>query len=272
MATYAIGDIQGCFRSLERLLESFSFDPARDRLWLAGDLVNRGPDSLAVLRWARSLGERTAIVLGNHDLHLLAMHYGGAPSKRRDTLGPIFDAPDRAELLDWLRRQELLHREQGFVMVHAGLLPDWSVDDAEALAREVEEALRRSPEKLFERMYGDQPARWRGDLKGADRHRIVINALTRMRMLDERGELVLSYSDAPEKAPPGLVPWFDVPGRPHAGVPVICGHWAALGLVMRDNLIALDTGCVWGRQLTAVRLEDREVFQVDAVERREEAG
>jgi bis(5'-nucleosyl)-tetraphosphatase (symmetrical) len=263
MATYALGDIQGCREALGRLLEEIAFHPAEDRLWLTGDLVNRGPDSLAVLRWARALGDRAVVVLGNHDLHLLAVASGLAPPKRRDTLRGMLEAPDRDELLDWLRRRPLMHCEGGFAMVHAGLLPDWTVDEALHLAREVERELRDRPRRLFASMYGDEPSRWSGSLRASDRHRAVINAMTRMRMLSPAGDMDLAYTAAPSGAPEGLVSWFDFPGRRSRGTPIVCGHWAALGLVLRPDLIALDTGCVWGRALSAVRLEDRAVFQVD---------
>ncbi|HEY3447852.1 MAG TPA: symmetrical bis(5'-nucleosyl)-tetraphosphatase [Myxococcales bacterium] len=262
MATYAVGDIQGCFGALQRLLKRIRFS-RRDRLWLAGDLVNRGPDSLAVLRWARSLGKRVTVVLGNHDLHLLAVSYDLAPKRHRDTLLPILEAPDREELLGWLRHQKLMHREQGYVMVHAGLLPEWSVTKALSLAREVEQVLRGPrPARLFETMYGDEPARWRDGLRGPDRRRVIINAMTRMRMLTPSGKIDLSYSGALGGAPAGLIPWFDYPGRRNLATPIVCGHWAALGLLMRDDLLSLDSGCAWGRSLTALRLEDRKVFQV----------
>ena len=262
MATYAVGDIQGCFGALQRLLEKIRFS-RRDRLWLAGDLVNRGPDSLSVLRWARSLGDRVTVVLGNHDLHLLAVHYDLAPKKHRDTLKPILKAPDRDALMDWLRQQKLLHRAQGYVMVHAGLMPAWTVRQALELAADVEGALRGPrPERLFETMYGDEPARWKDGLRGPDRRRIVINAMTRMRMLTPTAKLDLAYSGSITDAPKGLVPWFDFPGRKSASATIVCGHWAALGLVKRDDLLSLDSGCAWGRSLTAVRLEDRKIFQV----------
>lgn len=263
MATLAVGDIQGCSRALQRLLEAASFDPARDRVWLPGDLVNRGPDSAGVLRWARSLGERAVVVLGNHDLHLLAVFHGkGTGDMCRDTLVRILAEPDGRELVEWLGRQKLMHAENGLAMVHAGLLPEWSISRGLELAREVEAELHDAPARLFERMYGDEPARWSGALDRADRHRVVINAMTRLRMLDRSGAMELSYAGEPGKAPAGLVSWFDVPGRASADTPIVCGHWAALGLVLRPDLLAIDTGCVWGRQLTAVRLEDRAVFQV----------
>ncbi len=263
MATFAVGDIQGCYDALQRLVDAIGFRPGSDRLWLAGDLVNRGPDSLRVLRWARALGDGAVVVLGNHDLHLLAVASGLGPPRRRDTLRGVLDAPDGPELLDWLRRQRLMHHEDGFAMVHAGLLPEWTIGEALELAREVERELRDAPRRLFESMYGDEPSRWSDALAGADRHRVVVNALTRLRMLGPSGEMRLSYTAAPSDAPAGLVSWFDVPGRASAGTPIVCGHWAALGLVLRPDLIALDTGCVWGRRLTAVRLEDRALFQVE---------
>jgi bis(5'-nucleosyl)-tetraphosphatase (symmetrical) len=267
MATYAVGDIQGCHRALRRLLERVSFEPAKDRLWFAGDLVNRGPESLAVLRWVRGLGDRATVVLGNHDLHLLAVASGAAKAKRRDTFADVLEAPDREELLAWLRYQPLLHQEDGFAMVHAGLLPEWSIARALELAREVERELRERPRRIFESMYADEPARWSEALRGEERHRVVINAMTRMRMLDRSGAMDLAYTDAPERAPAGFVSWFDAPGRPSATTPIVCGHWAALGLVLRSDLLAIDSGCVWGGKLTAVRLEDRAVFQVEAEER-----
>jgi bis(5'-nucleosyl)-tetraphosphatase (symmetrical) len=270
MATFAVGDIQGCHGALRRLLERASFDPLRDRVWIAGDLVDRGPDSAAVLRWARSLGDRAVVVLGNHDLHLLAIAHGeqraGSGARCRATLVRILDEPDGPELIGWLGQQKLMHHEDGLAMVHAGLLPEWSIETALELAREVERELHEAPARLLGRMYGDEPGRWSDALDTADRHRVVINAMTRLRMLDGAGRMALSYSGAPATAPPGFVSWFDAPGRASAAATVVCGHWAALGLVLRPDLVALDTGCGWGRQLTAVRLEDRAVFQEDCAE------
>ncbi|HVI95930.1 MAG TPA: symmetrical bis(5'-nucleosyl)-tetraphosphatase [Anaeromyxobacter sp.] len=272
MATFAVGDIQGCSSALRRVLERASFDRERDRVWLTGDLVNRGPDSAGVLRWARSLGDRAVVVLGNHDLNLLAIAHGqgreGSGARCRETLARILGEPDGRELLDWLGRQKLMHHEGGVAIVHAGLLPEWSIEQALELAREVEEELRDAPARLLGCMYGDEPARWRDGLARADRHRVVINAMTRLRMLDASGRMALSYSGAPAGAPEGLVSWFDFPGRASAATPIVCGHWAALGLVLRPDLLALDTGCGWGSQLTAVRLEDRAVFQASSDDER----
>ncbi len=263
MATYAIGDLQGCFEPLERLLGRIAFDPARDRLWFVGDLVNRGPRSLECLRFVKSLGEAAVSVLGNHDLHLLCVGEGVEEPKQRDTLQPILDAPDRDALLAWLRRRPLLHAEGGFALVHAGLLPEWTVERARELAAEVERWLGGPDYRdLLARMYGDEPARWSDGLRGVERARVVINALTRLRMCDAAGAMVLRYKGEPGEACGGWTPWFDVPGRASAGHSVVFGHWSALGLLVRPRLLGLDSGCVWGRGLTAIRLEDRALFQV----------
>ena len=263
MATYAIGDLQGCFEPLERLLKTIAFDASRDRLWFVGDLVNRGPDSASCLRFVKSLGSAAVTVLGNHDLHLVCVGEGVERSRRRDTLDAILAAPDLRELLDWVRRRPLLHVEDGFALVHAGLLPQWSVPRALSLAREVEEALRgRDYRALLERMYGDEPARWDDSLAGVERLRVVINAMTRLRVCDASGAMVLRFKGEPGEASDGWIPWFDVPQRANADHTILFGHWSALGVVERPNLVGLDSGCVWGRSLTAVRLHDRAVFQV----------
>jgi bis(5'-nucleosyl)-tetraphosphatase (symmetrical) len=267
MATYAIGDVQGCFSALQRLLGSIRFDPARDKLWFVGDLVNRGPDSLATLRFVKSLGERAITVLGNHDLHLLMVAEGRAKMHKRDTLQDILDAPDRDELLYWLRGQYLMHAENGYVMVHAGLLPSWSVEKALSLAREVETALRGNNYRtLAAGMYGNQPEQWRDDLSGIDRLRIIINAMTRLRVCTPEGVMEFAHKGKPENSPPGYLPWYEVPGRASAKATIICGHWSALGVLVRENLLALDTGCLWGGSLTAVCLENRRVFQASCDE------
>ena len=271
MGVYAIGDLQGCLEPLERLIEAIGFDPGRDRLWFVGDLVNRGPDSLGCLRFVQSLGEAATTVLGNHDLHLLCVAEGVAPRKRRDTLDAVLAAPDRDSLLQWLRHRPLLHVERGFALVHAALLPEWSVEVARSLAAEVEEELRGPRYRhLLRGMYGDEPARWHGSLEGIERHRLVINAFTRLRVCDDEGAMVLGFKGEPGEASDAWTPWFDVPGRRSGDHTIVCGHWSALGVRLRPDLLALDSGCVWGRSLTAVRLEDRAVFAVDCPARRGE--
>ncbi|APV49227.1 bis(5'-nucleosyl)-tetraphosphatase (symmetrical) [Betaproteobacteria bacterium GR16-43] len=263
MADYAIGDLQGCFTPLERLLERLRFDPARDRLWFVGDLVNRGPQSLECLRFVKSLGERAITVLGNHDLHLVCVAEGLEKRKGRDTLDDVLGAPDRDELVAWLRTRPLMHVEGGFAMVHAGLLPEWTVAKARSLAAEVEAALR-GPDyrRLLEKMYGDKPDRWSDALEGIDRLRLVINAMTRLRVVDGEGRPVLKFKGEPGEASEAWVPWFDVSSRKSRDHTIVCGHWSALGLVVRGDLLALDSGCIWGRELTAARLADRTVVSV----------
>jgi bis(5'-nucleosyl)-tetraphosphatase (symmetrical) len=263
VATYAIGDPQGCYAALQRLLDAIRFDDRTDRLWFVGDLVNRGPDSLATLRFVKALGESAVSLLGNHDLHLLAVAQGVQRQRRDDTLQEVLDAPDRDELLAWLRGRPLMHVERGVAIVHAGLLPQWTVDQARGLAREVEQALSGEHwGELLRRMYGNQPARWSDELSGYDRLRVIINAMTRLRLCTAQGEMEFGHKGRLEDAPPGYLPWFDVPARRSRGTPVIFGHWSALGLKLSDDLIGLDTGCLWGRRLTAFRLEDRRIFQV----------
>jgi len=264
MATYAVGDVQGCHASLMALLERVAFQPARDRLWFVGDLVNRGPQSLATLRFVRDLGDRAVTVLGNHDLHLLSVAAGCTHSRDDDTLEEILAAPDRDGLLEWLRHQPLVHQEGPFLMVHAGLLPPWSADDAVRLSAEVQGVLRGPGYAEFLRaMYGNEPRAWSEQLQGMARLRVITNAMTRMRVCSLEGELELKFKGPPERAPKGWVPWFDAPRRRSADVTLITGHWSALGLRLRPDLMALDSGCLWGGALTAVRLEDRAVFQVD---------
>ena len=264
MSTYAIGDIQGCYDALRRLLEELKFDPARDALWLVGDLVNRGPQSLETLRFVRDLGAAAITVLGNHDLHLLVVAAGVRKPHRGDTLDALLRAPDRDELLDWLRKQKMMHADAGYAMVHAGLLPQWSIERALALAREAEAALQgEGYGDLLHNMYGNEPARWRDDLTGYDRLRVIINAMTRLRLCDAQGRMEFGHKTAPSDGPAGYMPWFEVPHRASAGTPVICGHWAALGLSLSADVLAIDTGCVWGRTLTALRLEDRRVAHCD---------
>ena len=263
MPTYAIGDLQGCHVSLQRLLDELKFDPAADRLWLVGDLVNRGPDSLAVLRSVRSLGDAAICVLGNHDLHLLALAEGFGRVHKGDTLDAILAAPDRDELLDWLRRQRLAWREGSVLMVHAGVLPDWTPDATMQRAAEAE-AMLQGPHyrEFFAQMYGNAPVAWDDSLQGVERLRVIVNAFTRLRYCSARGEMEFHHKGAPGTQPGGWLPWFEVPGRRSADATFVIGHWSTLGLVNRRDLIALDTGCLWGGTLTAVRLEDRRVFAV----------
>ncbi len=262
MATYAIGDIQGCYDEMRRLLDTIGFEPAQDRLWLVGDLVNRGPQSPEVLRYLRGLGDRAITVLGNHDLHLLVVAAGVRKPHRGDTLDALLAAPDRDELLDWLRGQRLMHVDAGYAMVHAGLLPQWSIAQALALAHEVETALQ-GPDygEFLNCMYGNAPAQWRDDLTGYDRLRVIVNAMTRLRLCTPDGVMEFTHKTGLAGAPAGYQPWFDVPDRASRDTPVLFGHWAALGLLLRTDVLGLDSGCVWGRRLTAVRLEDRRVFQ-----------
>jgi len=262
MATYAIGDVQGCFQPLSSLLEHIKFNPMRDRLWFVGDLVNRGPESLATLRFVKGLGERVVCVLGNHDLHLIAVAQGHGKLRKDDTLAEILAAPDREELLAWLRHQPLMHAEGDYAMVHAGLLPDWTVARALELAEEVEQGLRGSAcDALLEHMYGNEPARWSEKLAGYPRLRVVINAMTRMRVCTRNGGMDLSYKGDVADLPANRLPWFALPKRKSRGTTIIFGHWSALGLVLERDVIGLDTGCLWGRKLSALRLEDRRLFQ-----------
>lgn len=263
MATYAVGDIQGCYIELLRLLEKMCFDPAIDRLWLVGDLVNRGPDSVNVLRLIKSLGDSAITVLGNHDLHLLAVAEGAAKLHRCDTLHDVLGAPDRGELLAWLRVQRLLYVEGNFVLVHAGLLPSWTVAQAQQLAHEAEAALTgKHYHDFLVHMYGNHPDHWENDLSGYQRLRTITNACTRMRVCTPSGEMEFKFKGEVHNAPEGYMPWFDVPGRASAHATVVCGHWSALGLNVTPQIITLDTGCLWGGALSAIRLEDRKLFQV----------
>ena len=264
MSTYAIGDLQGCHASLQALLAKIDFVSAKDRLWFVGDLVNRGPESLACLRFVSSLGDRAVVVLGNHDLHLLAVAEGASKLGKRDTIQPILDAPDGADLLDWLRRQKLLHVDGAYLMVHAGLLPQWSLTKAMALAGEIETLIRGPNRRAFLKdMYGNEPNHWDEALTGKSRHRLVANVLTRMRILNDNNELDLEFKGQLDAIPPGLVPWFTKRHPSFAEKTILAGHWSALGLHVQPKFIGLDTGCAWGRQLTAFRLEDRAIFQVE---------
>ena len=263
MATYAIGDVQGSFDELQALLGAFGFDRAKDTLWFVGDLVNRGPASLATLRFVRDLGDRAVTVLGNHDLHLLTLAQGAVEAREDDTLEDVLAAPDRAGLLDWLRHRPMMHVVADSVLVHAGLLPQWDVATAKALAGEAETELRGPRHKEFlAQLYGSRPDRWSDNLRGIDRLRVIVNAMTRLRFCTSEGVMEFHTKGETTKAPPGYLPWFEVPGRKSADHTLVCGHWSALGLRLAPRLLALDSGCVWGGQLSAVRLEDRRLYQV----------
>lgn len=261
---WVIGDVQGCAGALRALLAHPELSRPDTELWFAGDLVNRGPDSLGALRLIRSLGPRARAILGNHDLHLLAVVAGVRPPGKSDTIRDILEAPDAAELIDWLRHRPLLVRDRGHVMVHAGILPAWTLDQAQALAGEIEAALRQPGwHPALHDLYGEEPLQWDDALRGPDRMRVIVNALTRMRVCHaEDGRMNFHYKGEPH-AMPGLVPWFELPGRRDPAVPVIFGHWSALGLHIRPDAICLDTGCVWGRSLTALRLRDHRIIQQD---------
>ena len=268
MAVYAIGDIQGCYDPFCRLLEAIRFEPGSDKLWLTGDLVNRGPKSLKTLRLIRDLGDAVVTVLGNHDLHLIALANGAIPGKKNfATLDRVLAAPDRDELVDWLRHRPLLHYDEAMdtLLVHAGVYPTWPVRKALARAAEVEAALTSEDYADFlADMYGDTPWKWRGSLKGSRRLRFIVNTFTRMRMLTSTGRLNFSFTNSPHRARPGQVPWFLYPGNAWDQTRIVFGHWSALGLIALPNLLSLDTGCVWGRQLTAIRI-DRRVLRVTQV-------
>jgi bis(5'-nucleosyl)-tetraphosphatase (symmetrical) len=258
MALYAIGDVQGCDTELGALLQLLKFSPDRDSVWFVGDLVNRGPDSLKVLRRIRALGDAASVILGNHDLHLLAVAHGGARLRSDDTLDGILAAPDRSALLEWLQERPLLHEDPklGLCMVHAGLPPQWDLSQARGCAHELERALRRNPQKLFDRMYGDQPDLWEKSLEGEERLRFIANCLTRLRYVDADGRLALRVKGSPKKAQSkSLIPWFEARGARWKGTRIVFGHWSTLGFFSNADVTGLDTGCVWGDRLTALRLD-----------------
>jgi len=258
MATYAIGDVQGCDDELGELLRKIHFQPDRDTLWFTGDIVNRGPRSLEALRRVHALRDNATVVLGNHDLHLLALARSQADRfKRGDTLDAILDASDRETLLDWLQSRPLLHHDSALevTMVHAGLPPQWDLDAARSAAREVENALRRDAPSVYGHMYGDGPDRWNPALKGYDRLRFAINCFTRLRYCSADGRINVKLKDAPDDVKAPWMPWFRVPGRASAGMRIVCGHWSTLGWNVENNVHSLDTGCVWGGSLTALRLD-----------------
>ncbi|MED5621082.1 symmetrical bis(5'-nucleosyl)-tetraphosphatase [Ideonella sp. BN130291] len=262
---YLIGDLQGCCDAFERLLAELQFSPSRDKVWVLGDLVNRGPQSLQTLRRLHALGDAATCLLGNHDLHLLAVAEGVRPEHRSDTLRDILAAPEREAWIDWLRQRPLAAEAHGWLLVHAGVVPQWDRAQTLALAGEVQ-ALLRSPDLagFLRVMYGNEPSRWDEALQGPDRWRFVINVLTRIRFCADDGTLEFKAKEGADAAPPGFRPWFEVPGRRTESTPIAFGHWSTLGLIERPDLLALDTGCVWGGRLTAVRVDGgrREVVQV----------
>lgn len=268
---YLIGDLQGCCDALDRLLAEIGFSPSRDRVHLLGDLVNRGPASLATLRRIAGLGDAAVSLLGNHDLHLLAVAHGAKSTGGSDTLEDILNAPDRTPLIDWLRHQHLAVHNHGWLMVHAGVAPQWTLQTALQLADELHRHLRGNGIADFLRvMYGNEPARWNASLQGDERLRFAVNAFTRVRFVHADGTMDFKVKEGAEKAPLGLMPWFDAPGRSTAGIPIAFGHWSTLGLINRPDLLSLDTGCVWGGKLTAVRIDDgrRDITQVQCEQMR----
>jgi bis(5'-nucleosyl)-tetraphosphatase (symmetrical) len=263
---FLIGDLQGCRDALDRLLAEIGFSPSRDRLHVLGDLVNRGPDSLGVLERLRALDDAASFLLGNHDLHLLAVAAGVRPAHRGDTLQAVLASPGRDAWLHWLRQGLLADRAHGWLLVHAGVLPQWDAAQTLALAGEVQAMLRddRAFAAFVPRMYGNLPVRWDDALRGADRWRVIVNALTRLRFCTDDGTMEFDVKDGAQAAPPGYAAWFDIASRRTAGVPVAFGHWSTLGLIDRPDLLSLDTGCVWGGRLTAARIDGgrREIIQV----------
>ena len=270
MTTYAIGDVQGCYEELLLLLDEIDFDPQSDQLWFTGDLVNRGPQSLEVLRYVKRLGDSAITVLGNHDLHLLAVAFNNAQLRSRDTLDDILAAPDREELLDWLRSRPLIHSDgnNGFVLLHAGLPPQWDIDQARERAGEVETAIRADDAaRFFDNMYGNEPHRWSDALTGDKRLRFITNAFTRLRYCDADGNFCLDAKGPPGTQPDPCLPWFTIATRKTRNEKIIFGHWASLyrgniSNFKKDNVYPLDTACVWGGALTALRLEDERWFNV----------
>jgi bis(5'-nucleosyl)-tetraphosphatase (symmetrical) len=261
MATYAIGDIQGCYKTLRRLLKRISFKPESDRVLLVGDLVNRGPDSLDVLRWASDLGNRVISVLGNHDIHLLAMSQGVTQVRTTRFLEQVLQARDADKLIKWLRRRPIMYREHQFVLVHAGLLPAWTTLEAENEARKLEELIQGNTCANFLKFcYRADAHIWHNELSGLEKSAVALNAFTRMRMCKSEREMEFLFTGKPEEAPAGLTPWFQIKSKDAREQTVVFGHWARLGLRVTPKYIALDSGCVWGQYLTAYRMEDGAIF------------
>lgn len=271
MATYAVGDIQGCYDEFRALLDRIGFDPAADRLWLVGDLVNRGPESLAVLRYVKALADHAVVVLGNHDLHLLALAVGNDRLAGKSNLDAVLTAPDREDILDWLRHRPLMHVDEGkrFTMIHAGLPPQWDLAQARACAAELEAALQGPAYADFlHAMYGNMPDLWSAELTGTDRLRFIANCFTRLRYCDLEGRLLLGEKATPGNQPDAAIPWFKVPGRATRDQRIVFGHWSTLGYRAEHNAWALDSGCLWGGKLTAVRIRRKKpikVFDLDCV-------
>jgi bis(5'-nucleosyl)-tetraphosphatase (symmetrical) len=253
---YAVGDVQGCYDELRTLLARIHFSADRDQLWLVGDLVNRGPRSAETLRFVRGLADNAIVVLGNHDLHLLAVAFGSRRKRKSDTLEDVLEAKDRDALLEWLITRPLAHLDtaKGDLLVHAGLVPQWNADTALSLAREIEAALRKDPRKLFDHMYGDEPNRWSESLTGMDRLRFAINVLTRLRVCTAEGRVDLKMKGKPDSETV-YRPWFEIESRKSRDARIVFGHWSALGLVLAPGVVGLDTGCVWGNALTALDLD-----------------
>lgn len=263
MTTYAIGDIQGCYHAFQELLAKLNFDPQQDSLWLVGDLVNRGNGSLEVLRWCYEHKDSIKVVLGNHDLHAIAVAHGFSSPHKSDTLDALLAAEDHGILLDWLRHQHLVYGEDGYLMVHAGLLPQWTAAQALQYGAEVEAVLQEDNYRDFlMAMYGNEPNTWQEDLTGMNRLRVITNAMTRLRVCTAQGAMEFSFKGELEDVPAGLLPWFDVPDRASYDTEIFFGHWSALGLHHRNNVFALDTGCLWGGKLTAMDIHTKAIVQV----------
>lgn len=262
MAHYVIGDLQGCLSEFKALLEKLAFNPGVDTVWLTGDLVNRGPQSLETLRFIRNHDSCMQTVLGNHDLHLLALNYGYGKLKHGDTIQEILAAPDKLSLLSWLQQQPLIRQHQNYLMVHAGIWPEWTADQALELAYEVEHYLHHSPTDFFANMYGNKPRSWKSSLTGYDRLRFITNVFTRMRALTNSGKLDFDFKSTLANMPHDLVPWFEMPHRQNTNVTILFGHWSALGFYCRNNTICLDSGALWGETLTALDLNTHVATQV----------
>ena len=262
MTTYAIGDIQGCFHAFSAMLAKLKFNPKVDTLWLVGDIVNRGTGSLEMLRWCFAHQDCIKLVLGNHDLHCLVVAHGFKPAHRGDTLDAILNAPDKDQLLDWLRHQPLMHVEDNVAMLHAGVLPQWTITQAQGYAREIEAVLQAADFKTFlAQMYGNTPAVWNDNLTGIDRLRCITNAFTRLRICKQDGEMEFNFKGELANIPVDYLPWFAVPNRKSTDTTIICGHWSALGLYQANNIIALDTGCLWGGDLTVLKVQNLQMNQ-----------